>query len=212
VSGLDPDALIRREPLGSEELFAEVDPTAAAVAGAHWLQAAADVAESVSGIDATRIVATADDIQALQVLTPSRVIERLGEGSTPRAVVTELVADALTTAEGKIPDLDGLLDQVAEANETSLRYGERADEMREALLPERITLLDPQRPAQDLLEDLLSGILGCWLIYEENTDSDDLEEIDEDDQEAWDRGRDELRREFEDRVREEAEAAKGRLM
>jgi hypothetical protein len=34
------DALLREDPLGSSRLF-EVDPTAAAVAAAHWLQAAA---------------------------------------------------------------------------------------------------------------------------------------------------------------------------
>jgi hypothetical protein len=27
--------------------------------------------------------------------------------------------------------------------------------------------LDPSRPALDLLEDLLSGIHGCWLIFQE---------------------------------------------
>ena len=31
----------------------------------------------------------------------------------------------------------------------------------------RLTPLDPSRPALDLLEDLLSGIHGCWLIYQE---------------------------------------------
>ena len=31
----------------------------------------------------------------------------------------------------------------------------------------RLTPLDPSCPALDLLEDLLSGIHGCWLIYQE---------------------------------------------
>jgi|SRR5450755_1732579 hypothetical protein len=31
----------------------------------------------------------------------------------------------------------------------------------------RATPLDPARPALDLLEDLLSGIRGCWLVFTE---------------------------------------------
>jgi hypothetical protein len=32
--------------------------------------------------------------------------------------------------------------------------------------------LDPSRPARDLLEDLLSGIYGCRLVYAEYADAD----------------------------------------
>ncbi len=35
---------------------------------------------------------------------------------------------------------------------------------------DRATPLDPSRPAQDLLEDLLDGIRGCWLLYGEYAD------------------------------------------
>ncbi|WP_190814196.1 hypothetical protein [Saccharopolyspora pogona] len=42
--------------------------------------------------------------------------------------------------------------------------------MRDALMLDRATPLDPSRPAQDLLEDLLDGIRGCWLLYGEYAD------------------------------------------
>jgi hypothetical protein len=32
------------------------------------------------------------------------------------------------------------------------------------------TLLDPRRPAQDLLEHLLDGINSCWLLNDEYAD------------------------------------------
>jgi hypothetical protein len=45
----------------------------------------------------------------------------------------------------------------------------------------RLTPLDPRRPARDLLEDLLSGIRGCRLLYVEHPDveSEDGEEADD---------------------------------
>lgn len=81
-------------------------------------------------------------------------------------------------AEGQIPDLDGLLEEVSSAEERAKRYGARAEEVREALMPDRITPLDPSRPAQDLLEDLLDGIRGCWLLYRAEADDEDDENLD----------------------------------
>ena len=51
----------------------------------------------------------------------------------------------------------------------------------------RACLLDPLRPAQGLLEDLLSGIYGCWLVYSGSHgrpgiyDDDDDDDGDDDD-------------------------------
>ena len=44
--------------------------------------------------------------------------------------------------------------------------------------PVRATLLDPRRPARDLLEHLLDGIASCHLLYAEYAD-DDLDEEDD---------------------------------
>jgi hypothetical protein len=56
-------------------------------------------------------------------------------------------------------------------------------DLRAELMKIRITSLDPARPARDLLEDLLAGIYGCFLLYQEYIDFDDDEredDVDED--------------------------------
>jgi hypothetical protein len=199
------DALLRATPLGSEALFIDVDPTAASVAAAHWLQAAAQVAADATGIDPVLVVAEADSIEAIAVRTPTLVLERLDGGETPRDIVTELVADAMAVANGQIPDLAGLLGQIVDAEERAQQYGDRADEFRQALMPDRITPLDPARPAQDLLEDLLSGIRGCWLLYRD----DEADEAGASPDDADDDVRDER---FFDAVRAIAAAGHDRLL
>ncbi|MBF8194007.1 hypothetical protein ITP53_51700, partial [Nonomuraea sp. K274] len=67
--------------------------------------------------------------------------------------------------------------------------------------------LDPARPALDLLEDLLSGIRGCWLLYAESaTELDETEDLDE---EEWQKRRTAA---FFAEVREEAAAHRERLL
>ncbi|MGI5507181.1 hypothetical protein [Lentzea sp. CA-135723] len=173
---------LHAHPLWSSKLFEEVDPTAAAVAAAHWLQAAAEVAGGVAGIDPVSVVVEADDIEALAVETPTLVLERLAAGESPRHVVVDLVAGAMIAGEGRLPDPDGLVDAIAEARARAEQYGPGDEELLAGLMP-RVTPLDPARPAQDLLEDLLDGIRGCWLLYRSHADVDldhaAEEEIDE---------------------------------
>lgn len=206
------DALLREEGMGCSRLFNEVDPTAAAVAAAHWLQAAADVTSDAADIDPTMVVAEADDIEALQVRTPSLVLELLNAGGKPREVVTALVGEAMEVAEGRIPNLAGLLQQIVDAEHQAQNYGVRADEAREALLPDRVTPLDPARPAQDLLEDLLDGIRGCWLLYREYAEVDGSEPSDDTNDEDDERRDAELDEAFADAVRAEAAAQRDRLL
>ncbi|WP_267595735.1 hypothetical protein [Carbonactinospora thermoautotrophica] len=200
------DTLLCENPLGDERLFTEVDATAAAVAAAHWLHAAACVVAEYAEVDPTEVVAEADTIEALAVETPTLVLECLEAGETPQEVVTGLVAEAMLAAEGRIPDLAGLLGQVAAAERYAQEYGARAGEVRHALMPERITPLDPARPAHDLLEDLLDGLRGCWLLYREQADLDDDPDEDE---ETRDTRLDEA---FFDAVRAEAQARHDRLI
>jgi hypothetical protein len=156
------DALLDQHPLGHARLFTEVDPTAAAVAAAHWLQAAAHVVAELADTDPAQVVLRADDIEALAVETPTLVLERLATGETPREVVTDLVAEAMAVAEGRVPDLAQLLQRVEEIGQRASKYGTQADHLREAMLSElRITPLDPSRPSRDLLEDLLDGLLAA---------------------------------------------------
>lgn len=109
------DDLFREQPTGSQKLFTEIDPTAAAVAAAHWLQAAADVTADTAECDPTDVVREADNIEALAVETPTHVLERLEAGETPREVVLDLIKTAMTVAEGRIADPEALPDLIEEA-------------------------------------------------------------------------------------------------
>ncbi len=203
-------AALLREPLGPDGLFVDIDPTAASVAAAHWLAEAATLAAEVSGGDPVGVVEEADDIEALPVLTPTVVLVRmLGAGETPRSVVLDLVRGALDAAEGRIPDLNALVLQIAEAETRADEVPEaRRDEMREALLPDRVTPLDPTRPSLDLLEDLLAGIRGCWLIFSEYSEPD----VDGTDDEAFEAARRALRAEFDALLRSRADVDTDRLL
>ena len=148
------DALLRTDPFGSRELFTDVDPTAAAVAAVHWLEAAAMTAQA-AGVRAGRtrtlseIVLEADDMEALPVATPALVLDRIEAGFSAHSIVCDLIEGAMAVARGEWP---------GEVTIDSIEL--------EGSLPARTTPLDPSRPALDLLEDLLSGIHGAWLIYE----------------------------------------------
>ncbi|MGH8829065.1 MAG: hypothetical protein ACRDVZ_15995 [Jiangellaceae bacterium] len=176
--------LFKENPYGSPRLFEVVDPAAAAVAAAHWLQAAAEVAAEVADCNPTAVVHEADNIEALAVETPTLVLERAHGGETPRVIVTDLIRAAMTVAEGRLPDPDLLVEQIKEARRQAERFGPGDRELPTGLMP-RATPLDPARPAHDLLEDLLDGIRGCRLLYHEYADSNvdvfaDADDPDED--------------------------------
>lgn len=162
------DRLLHDHPLGSDALLSDVDPTAAAVAAAHWLDVAATVAAEASGLEPEQVVLEADNIEALPHETPTLVLESLASGMSPHAVITGLIRDAMAVAEGTLPNID-LLDELSERLERLAPHIDLEDPgQREQFMGSlRITPLDPSRPALDLLEDLLSGIHGCWLIYQE---------------------------------------------
>jgi hypothetical protein len=162
------DRLLHKNPLGSDALISDVDPTAAAVAAAHWLDAAATVAAGESGLEPVQTVLEADNIEALPHETPTLVLESLASGMSPHAVITGLIRGAMDVAEGNLPDID-LLDELSERLERLAPHIDLEDPGQRAQLTGslRLTPLDPSRPALDLLEDLLSGIHGCWLIYQQ---------------------------------------------
>ncbi|MFC9894707.1 hypothetical protein ACFVMC_13545 [Nocardia sp. NPDC127579] len=184
------DELLRADPLGSAELFTELDPASASVAAAHWLYAAAEVAGELAGVPTADVVVEADEIEALQVETPTLVLERLVAGETPTEIVADLIAEAMSVSEGRVPAPWAVVARVAEIEEQA-RKSEADSATRAALLAEfRISRLDPVRPALDLLEDLLDGIRGCLLLYIAHGAGEE----------------DELEEQFADDVRAEAEA------
>ncbi|WP_407987562.1 hypothetical protein [Kitasatospora sp. CMC57] len=178
------DHLLDQDPFGPVELFSAIDPTAAAVAAAHWLAAAAEVAADASGQDPTMVVRAADDIEALPHETPTLVLGLIDDGASPHEAVTGLVRHAMHITDGLLPDPTALREQLDDLEETVAEYtGEDEPDLENIAL--RLTPLDPKRPARDLLEDLLTGIHGCWLIHSEYEDLDE-EDLDLDDDGEWD--------------------------
>lgn len=203
------DDLFREHPTGTDKLFTHFDPTSAAVAAAHWLQAAADVAAEAAECDPTDVVREADGIEALAVETPTHVLERLEDGETPREVVLDLIRTAMTAAEGRIADPDALPDLIADAIAWNKQRRPGEHDPRAASQP-RITLLDPARPAQDLLEDLLDGLRGCQLLYHDEVEFEDDDDRDVDEAEHENRYA-RINAEFTADVRTEAAANQARL-
>lgn len=180
------DRMLHDDPLGSDALMSDVDPAAAAVAAAHWLKAAAEVAAEESGLEPEQVVLEADNIEALPHETPTLVLESLAGGMSAHAVVTHLIRGAMIVVEGKLPAIE-LLGALSEQLKRLAPHIDLEDPgQREQLMDSlRLTPLDPSRPALDLLEDLLSGIHGCWLIFEEYAEpsgSDELHDSEEEDE------------------------------
>ncbi|MBM0236950.1 hypothetical protein JNW88_06980 [Micromonospora sp. ATA32] len=212
--------ILRNDPLGGELLSAAVDPAAACVAAAHWLVAAAVVAADEAGNSPAGVFAEADDIEAVSVEVPTLVVRRLlDDGAPARRVVMDLLRAAVATSEGVIVDPDAVAADHARLK--TLIAELPADQQAEVLAsePVRSTLLDPRRPARDLLEHLLDGIASCRLLFAEYAD-DELDDEDDDDEPdaesfsggeaALDEAKDQVL-EFAVLVRQEAEESRDRL-
>lgn len=150
VQIVEADRLLYEVPMGSERLFTEVEPTAAAVAAAHWLQAAVDVTLAVTGWDdAAAVLEAADVIESFDVTTAQVVLDLLRLGNPPIAAVQCLVRTAMLAARGMILPGDP----------------EPADDPADEA---RFTVLDPARPARSLLERLTRTIQTCSLVHTEH--------------------------------------------
>jgi hypothetical protein len=174
---------LARQPLGGADLFQNFEPSAASVAAAHWLHAAARLAAEECGYDdLATVIRGADDIEALPTRTLIVVVNRMAEGQSAHSIVVELIREAQGAADGFIGDPAQVLAQIEQAIADADRWarsGAELDKVREALLGEvRVCLLDPARPGRNLLEDLMAGIYGCWLMYAEasDLDEDDVED------------------------------------
>lgn len=225
------DQLLADDPFGVPSLATEIEPAAACVAAAHWLAAAATAAGAFTGNEPTRVVAEADKIEPVSVAVPKLVIEQIcDQGRSPRDVVMELLGEALQVRQGRLPDLDQILQEIATAHAEAERYRESAREhILQALLPTRLTLLDPTRPTRELLEHLLDGIRSCLLVFTDQLHFDagrrpvaDRQPLEHPEGADWASVTDEdayaralqqaVRREFTARVREQAEADRDRLL
>lgn len=151
--------LLKADPFGSRQLSEQVDPHAAAVAAAYWLLCAAEVASDMSGVEVEDVVMEADNIEAVEVATPTVVLGLLSEGEDPYGVVGSLIQAAVQVASG-------VVSTAILASASSDDLPEEADRSVE------LSVVDPRRPAPDLLEDLLSGIHAAFLLWNEYADDD----------------------------------------
>lgn len=144
------DRLLHAVPMGSEELFDEVDSTAACVAAAHWLQAALDVvATVVDEGDPLDVLESAAEEQGADLGGVCTVLQVLQVGNPPLAVVQNLVRSALQAARGMVLPGDlGPEDDVVDGEP-------------------RFTLLDPLRPTRALLSGLVRAVQVCFTVFEE---------------------------------------------
>jgi hypothetical protein len=190
---LAADRLLHEVPMGSARLFCEVEPTSAAVAAAHWLQAAVDVTLGVSGwAEAEQVLVAADAIEEFDVTTVQVVLDLMAAGNPPLTAVRYLVRSAMLAARGLVlqTEPEGLSAEQAEV------FGDDA----------RFTVLDPMRPAPSLLERLTRGIQTCSLVHTAHIDPSALGPDSEPDR------REELRQAFDEQVRAEAERTAERLL
>ncbi|MFF3005439.1 hypothetical protein ACFVTF_21800 [Kitasatospora sp. NPDC057940] len=205
------DRLLEQDPFGLASLFTDIDPTAAAVAAAHWLAAAAEVTAEAAGHSPTAVLLEADNIEALPHETPTLVLELLEAGASPYDAVTGLVRHALHIADGLLPDPAGLREQLDNIDDDLAEHTGPGTDPEDTGL--RLTPLDPKRPAPDLLEDLLAGIHGCWLLHEEYDELDDEDGFGDDGQDDEHTGQAGIdRRRFAHLVREAAAAHHDRLI
>jgi hypothetical protein len=212
------DDLLRADPLSDVLLSAAIDPAAACVAVAHWLAAAAVVAADSAGSVPAAVFAEADDIEQVSIEIPSRVVNAIeADGRSPRTAVLELLQTAVAAAHGEITDLPGVLAERSHLEQILQRVPADQRDAARAGVPARATLLDPRRPARDLLEHLLDGIGACHLLFAEYADDElDADDLDHDDDDLSDEAGDDERQarvaaEFAEAVRDRAQVTHSRL-
>lgn len=151
-------ALLHSVPMGSELLFTDVEPVAAAVAALEWLGAAvlatARLAESPSSLHllARAQLASERDLGVAMAVFRHPV-------SNAEGVVRDLIQEALLAAAGYFvvdpkAQLDGgHTDDHGDDGELDGGHGVAR------------TVLDPVAPGRSLLEGILAGIQGCFEVY-----------------------------------------------
>lgn len=160
------------DPLNAhDQLLTDFEPCAAAIAAARALRCAAEIAADVTGGDAVEVLRDADAMQPMPLLTPVTVLEMVADGATEHEVVAHLLHRAQAVAIGQLSGPQHLVDLNEQARAAGEMDADRAPEI-------RLTVLDPRRPGPDLLEDLLSAIEGCLLVWQEYM-GEDLDDADD---------------------------------
>lgn len=151
------DTLLRQHPFGCPALHTHIEPTAAAIAAAHWLHAAVTVVAQHTGLHPTLVATAADQHTRATTYLPD-LIAVINAGNRPRHIVMSLIRHTLHIAEGHIHGIAALRNLITAAEQL----------INKATISLPLTPIDPARPAPDLLERLLNGIDGCWRLYEQH--------------------------------------------
>ncbi|MEV4580033.1 hypothetical protein AB0K16_42995 [Nonomuraea jabiensis] len=167
------DRLLRDNPFGSHDLFTQVDPTAAAIAAAHWFYAALTITAQHTGLHPIQVVASAEQHdKPLAVESLIDITTAMNAGTRTRHVVMPLIRNALHIADGNLRGILDVQHRITAAQELISKA--HTEHPGIDLSPDNIylplTSLDPARPAPDLLDNLLHGIHTCWQLYRHHAD------------------------------------------
>ncbi|MEO3873735.1 hypothetical protein ABGB18_33405 [Nonomuraea sp. B12E4] len=206
------DTLLHAHPFGCEALLTQVDPTAAAIAAAHWFYAAVTITAQHTGLHQIQVVATAEQQgKPLAIESLTEITAVLSAGDRPRHVVMPLIRNALHIAEGRLRGITETQHRITAAEE--LIEKARSDHPELRLGPDTIYLpltpLNPTRPAPDLLDNLLHGIKTCWQLYQQHADLPRPNPRNEAVEDSW---QERLRHAFLTAIREETALRSGRLL
>ncbi|MEV0611832.1 hypothetical protein AB0I81_00815 [Nonomuraea sp. NPDC050404] len=163
------DRLLRDNPSGNQALFTEVDPTAAAIAAAHWYHAAVTVTARHTGLHPIQVVGSAeqpDKPLAIESLTD--VATAIDSGARARHVVMPLIRNALHIADGYLRGILDVQHRITAAQEF-IQAARPGIEFGPDTIHLPLTSLNPARPAPDLLDNLLYGIQTCWHLYQHHS-------------------------------------------
>ncbi|MEV4009823.1 hypothetical protein AB0J35_04935 [Nonomuraea angiospora] len=166
------DRLLRDNCFGSQDLFTQVDPTAAAIAAAHWFYAALTITAQHTGLHPIQVVASAEQYdKPLAVESLTDITTAMNAGARTRHVVMPLIRNALHIADGHLRGILDVQQRITAAQELISKA--HTDHPGIDLSPDSfylpLTSLDPTRPAPDLLDNLLHGIHTCWHLYQRHT-------------------------------------------
>ncbi|MFI6735380.1 hypothetical protein ACIBI9_20845 [Nonomuraea sp. NPDC050451] len=166
------DRLLHDNPFGNQTLLADMDPTAAAIAAAHWFYAAVTITAQHNGMHPIQVVAGAEQSdKPLAIESLADIATAITAGARARHVVMPLIRNALHIVDGYLRGILDVQHRITAAQE--LIQAARADHSELDLSPDTIhlplTSIDPARPAPDLLENLLHGIDTCWHLYQHHS-------------------------------------------
>ena len=160
-------AVMHAVPLGSERLFTDVEPTAAAVAAIDWLRAAAAVTSRLTGHAPADVLALAEVCGDTVLGVARKVLELLDrDGGRPALhVARDLLSGAFLAGNGIVqagPRL-GRATTVppgTDPDDEVERFGDLVEV--EDLV---CTAVHPKEPGRSLLEGVIAGIQGCFEVY-----------------------------------------------